>query len=429
MAVEGLFVSVIVILVAARVLGEVFQRLKQPPLVGEILAGVIIGPSLLGIVMPSHDLQVFSDLAVFFLMFLAGLEMNPREIRKAGKSAVVISLIAFFIPLVVGINVALLFSLTMVQSLFMGLLLSITAVPVSAIVLMQFGILNSKLGNTVITSAVINDILSLIVLAIILQIYSAEGTGAQVDFSDIAWSGAKIAAFLGGIFLFDILFRKTSHWLPSKIEPFFKKYLQTKEAAFGILLITTIAISLIAQEIGLHFIIGTFFSGLVVYKEMIGKQNFNRVYSIISAITFGFFAPIFFASVGIEFQAQSLVNVLPLFFALLTVAIATKILAGYTGARLVKFPNETSLAIGFLMNGRGMVELVIASIGFAAGILDLALFSIAVAIGFITTILAPLSARPFVIRAKSTGSSDIAIIEQETPSSSSFVEGEKNSGV
>jgi Kef-type K+ transport system membrane component KefB len=417
-ATEQLFVSIVIILVAARVLGEIFQRAKQPPLVGELLAGVVIGPSILGLVFPSPDLEVLSNLAVFFLMFLAGLEMDPKEIRKAGRSAIVISLIAFFIPLLAGTTVALLFGLPMVQALFMGLLLSITAVPVSAIVLMQFGILNSRLGNTVMTAAIINDILSLIVLSIILQIHAAEGAGAQVDFDSVGWSGAKIAAFLGGIFILDILFRKTAGWLPRTVEPFFKKYLQTKEAAFGILLITTIAISLIAQDIGLHFIIGTFFSGLVVYKEMIGRQNFSRVYGIISAITFGFFAPIFFALIGIEFNVQSLLNAIPLFIALLGVAVATKIAAGYVGAKMVGFNQEISLAIGFLMNGRGMVELVIASIGFAAGVIDLTLFSIAVAIGLITSILAPVTSRPLVSRAKSRGSEAVAVKEpQDEPHS------------
>jgi Kef-type K+ transport system membrane component KefB len=413
-ATEQLFVSIVIILVAARVLGELFQRIKQPPLVGELLAGIIIGPSLLGFVLPSTDLHVLSNLAVFFLMLLAGLEMDPHQIRKVGKPAIVISLVAFFFPLLAGANVALyLFGLTGVQSLFMGLLLSITAVPVTAIVLMQFGILNSKLGNTVMAAAVVNDILSLIVLSIVLQIHTTEGTGGEISFENVAWSGAKIAAFLAGIFIFDILFRKSAGWLPNRVEPFFKKYLRTKEAAFGILLTTTIAISLIAQDVGLHFIIGTFFSGLVVYREMIGRQNFIRVRGIISAITFGFFAPIFFALIGVEFHAQSLVSAIPLFLVLLGTAIVTKILAGYTGAKIARFSNETSLAIGFLMNGRGMVELVIASIGFTAGILDLTLFSVAVGIGFITTLLAPITSKPFVGIAKSKGSQDVTVIIED----------------
>ncbi|MEO9363772.1 MAG: cation:proton antiporter [Nitrososphaera sp.] len=412
MAAEELFVSVIVILVAARVLGELFQRIKQPPLIGEILAGVLIGPSVLGIVQHGPSLDVLSDLAVFFLMLLAGLEMDPKEIRRAGKYAMVISLIAFFIPLVSGTVVAQAFGLGLSQSLFMGLLLSITAVPVSAIVLMQFGILRSRLGNIVITAAVINDILSLIVLSIVLQI-NAEGvaSGQQaIDVGAIAWSGAKIAAFLAGIFLFDLLLRGTSHWLPARVEPYFKK-LQTKEAAFGILLITTIAVSLIAQDIGLHFVIGTFFSGLIIYKEIIGKQNFDRVYGIISAITFGFFAPIFFAIIGIDINLKSLANAVPLFLALLAVAVAAKIGGSYLGARLVRFPKDTSIAIGFLMNGRGMVELVIALIGFAAGIIDITLFSVAIAIGFATTIMAPITAKPFVARAKEK---DAASVEVES---------------
>lgn len=407
MATEQLFVSIVIILVAARVLGEIFQRFKQPPLVGELLAGVIIGPSILGLVVPSTDLQVLSNLAVFFLMFLAGLEMDPREIRRAGKSAIIISIVAFFVPLLSGTGVSMLFGLTTIQSLFMGLLLSITAVPVSAMVLMQFGILNSKLGNTVMTAAVVNDILSLIVLSIILQISADDGSG-QLNLGDLASSGIKIAAFLGGIFLFDILFRKTASWLPNRVEPFFQR-LQTKEAAFGILLITTIAISLIAQDIGLHFVIGTFFSGLIVYKEMIGRQNFNRVYGIISAITFGFFAPIFFALIGIEFNVQSLLSAIPLFLALLGVAVATKIAAGYIGARIAKFDRDISLTIGFLMNGRGMIELVIASIGFTAGIIDATLFSIAVAIGLVTSIIAPITSRPLVSNAKSKGSEAVQV--------------------
>lgn len=398
MAAEDLFVSVIIILVAARVLGELFQRIKQPPLIGELLAGIIIGPSVFALVQFNEDLRVLSDIAVFFLMLLAGLVMDPREIRRSGKYAIPISLVAFAVPFAAGTYVAQLFGLALSQALFMGLLLSITAVPVSAIVLMQFGILRSKLGNTVVTAAVVNDILSLIVLSIVLQM-GAEGTVQSLDVGQVAASVGNIAAFLAGIFVFDILLRKTSHWLPAKVEPYFKK-LQTKEAAFGILLITTIAISLIAQEIGLHFIIGTFFSGLVIYKEIIGKQNFDRVYGIISAITFGFFAPIFFAIIGIEINLQSLAGSIPFFLALLAIAVAAKVGGGYVGARLVRFKQDTSIAVGFLMNGRGMVELVIASIGFAAGIIDVTLFSIAVAIGFATTVMAPATARPFVGRAK-----------------------------
>lgn len=400
MATEELFISVVIILVATRLLGEFSQRLRLPPLVGELAAGIIIGPYVLKLVTPDESLNVISDLGVFFLMLLAGLQMDPREIRKAGLRGGILSVIAFSLPYVGGFGIAALFGLGMLQSMFVGLLLSITAVPVSTIVLMQFGILETKLGNTVITAAVINDIFSLVVLSIVLQLHGANGAEVNIMETTIN-SVIKISLFIGGIFLVDVLFRKANVWFQRRGTYFFEK-LHTKEAAFGILLISTILVSVIAQVvIGLHFIIGTFFSGLIVYKEIIRKENFERVYGIISAISFGFFAPIFFAVIGININMDSIANNLPFFIVLAIVAVITKVGGGYIGSRLIKFSKDESLAIAFLMNGRGMVELVIASIGFSSGIIDSTIFSITVTIGWVTTILAPILSRPYVMKIKS----------------------------
>jgi Kef-type K+ transport system membrane component KefB len=400
MATEELFISVVIILVATRLLGEFSQRLRLPPLVGELAAGIIIGPYVLNLVAPDQSLNVISDLGVFFLMLLAGLQMDPREIRKAGLRGGILAVIAFSLPYVGGFGVAALFGLGIIQSMFVGLLLSITAVPVSTIVLMQFGILETKLGNTVITAAVINDIFSLVVLSIVLQLHGANGAEVNIMETTIN-SVIKILLFIGGIFLVDILFRKANIWLQRRGTYFFDK-LHTKEAAFGILLISTILVSVIAQVvIGLHFIIGTFFSGLIVYKEIIRKENFERVYGIISAISFGFFAPIFFAVIGININMDSIVNNLPFFIVLAIVAVITKVGGGYIGSRLTKFSKDECWAIAFLMNGRGMVELVIASIGYSSGIIDSTIFSITVTIGWATTILAPILSRPYVMKIKS----------------------------
>ncbi|MGI0041880.1 MAG: cation:proton antiporter, partial [Nitrosopumilaceae archaeon] len=133
---------------------------------------------------------------------------------------------------------------------------------------------------------------------------------------------------------------------------------------------------------------------------------------IVSGLTFGFFAPLFFGFIGIEFNVKSIVEYIPLFVALLAVAITTKIGGGFIGAKISKFSDNDSLAIGALMNGRGMMELAIAAIGLGAGILNISLFSIAIAIGFVTTILAPLLARPFIIKAKLRESTKV--IERDT---------------
>ncbi len=400
MATEELFISVVIILVATRILGEFSQRFRMPPLVGELAAGIIIGPYILKLVTPSASLNVISDLAVFFLMLLAGLQMDPREIRKAGLRAGILSAIAFSIPYIGGFAIAYVFGLGLVQSMFVGLLLSITAVPVTTIVLMQFGLLETRLGNTIITAAVINDIFSLVLLSIVLSLNETSGVPVNIMEQTIN-TIIKVSLFIGGIFLVDILFRKAKFWFQRRGAYFFEK-LQTKEAAFGILLISTILVSVIAQVvIGLHFIIGTFFSGLIVYKEIIRKENFERVYGIISAITFGFFAPIFFAVIGININMDSIVHNIPLFIILGIVAVVTKVGGGYIGSRLIKFSKDESLAIAFIMNGRGMVELVIAAIGLSSGVIDITIFSITVTIGWITTIMAPILSRPYVMKIKS----------------------------
>lgn len=396
MQVEEFFIAIVIMLLAAKAFGELFRRLKQPALVGELLAGIILGPSLLGFFKPDEGFDVFMGMAVFFLMFFAGMEMNIGEIKKASKRAFVISAIAFFVPFFAGYQAGLFFGLDNSQSLFIGLLLSITAIPVSAIILMEFGLLKSKIGNAVITAAVINDILALLVLAVILQL-PPDGP-ISVNHLDVMESAGKISIFFGIVAALSLVINTESFRVPQKIDLFISK-LRTKEAGFGVLLILAVTFSLFAHYSDLHFIVGAFFAGLIFGKNFSQKHG-EHAHRFVSGFTFGLFAPIFFVLIGLEFNVHSLTDSMPLFVTLLAIAIATKVIAGYVGARIIRFSHNDSLVIGCLMNGRGMVELAIASIGYSVGILDIRLFSIAVAIGFITTILTPLIARPFVGRAK-----------------------------
>ncbi len=382
-------------LVVAKLFGEIFRRMKQPALVGELLAGIVLGPSLFGFFHPDEMFSIFKGLAVFFLMFLAGMEMNLNEIKKASKKAVVISLAAFFVPFFAGYQVGILFGLEQIQSLFIGLLLSITAIPVSAIILMEFGMLKSKIGNTVITAAVINDILALLVLAIILQMPSGEST---LEISSIGISVLKISLFFVAIGVLGVILSKKDSAVSKKLDKFVSR-LRTKEAGFGILLICAISVSLFAHYSDLHFIIGAFFAGLIFGKSF-NQGHDEKASKLVSGFTFGLFAPIFFVLIGMEFNMLSLSDSIPLFVTLLGVAIVAKLGSAYLAARATRFSHNEGLVIGSLMNGRGMVELAIASIGFTAGILDIKLFSVAIAIGFLTTILTPLITKPFVEKLK-----------------------------
>lgn len=405
MQIEHLLLTIVLSLALARILGELFRRMKQPALVGELLAGVILGPSLLAILDPGDSMTILANVAVFFLIFMAGLELNLSEIRKSSKSALVLAIVGFTIPFVSGYYTSVFFGLGQIQSLFVGLLLSITAIPVSSMILMEFGILKSKIGTTVITAALINDIMAMIVFSMIL-IYPTD-SHTSFDYAEVGLMGAKIAIFFAVLAMVVFVMKKTNI-TSEKVEPIIQK-LKTKEASVGILLSMGIAVGLFAHYSNLHFIIGAFFAGLIFGSKFWGEKTHNHNSKLISGITYGFFAPLFFVFIGLEFDLTSLTNSIPLLLALLAVAVASKIVGGFLAARITKFSNQESIAIGCLMNGRGMVEMAIASIGYSMGIIDATLFSVVIAIGFITTIITPVIAKPFIYRSTSQRSTNTEV--------------------
>lgn len=390
--------------------------MKQPSLVGELLAGVILGPSLLAILSPDDSMTILANVAVFFLIFMAGLELNLSEIRKSTKPAFLLAIVGFTIPFVSGYYTSLFFGLGQIQSLFVGLLLSITAIPISSMILMEFGILKSKIGTTVITAALINDIMAMIVFSLIL-IYPTD-TQTSFDYYEIGLMGAKITIFFAVLVSVVFVMKKTNI-TAQRVEPFIEK-LKTKEASVGILLSLGISIALFAHYFNLHFIIGAFFAGLIFGGKFWGEKIHHHNSKLISGITFGFFAPLFFVFIGLEFDLMSLTNSAPLFLALFSVAVASKIVGGFLAARITRFSNHESVAIGCLMNGRGMVEMAIASIGYSLGLIDTTLFSVVIAIGFITTIITPVIAKPFIYRTISKHAQDSEIKHQISGSKKNF---------
>ncbi len=394
MELEQIFINIVILLATARLLGELFRKFKQPSLVGELLAGIILGPTIFGIIIPNQNLEMISTIAIFFIMLFIGLEMDLRELKKTGKSALIISVFSLVIPFFIGFQISILFGSSLVQSLFIGLLLSVTSVPVSAIILLELGILKTKIGNTVMSVAVVDDIITLVILAVILQIHMTGNT--SFDVVDIGLSIIPMLIYLVGIVFLAFVIYKFNYWFPHRLELFFTKA-KTREATFGILIIMTITLSLLAQLAGLHFIIGTFFAGLIFSGKILGKREADKSYGILSGVTFGFFAPLFFAILGAKFSGQSLdTTVVFLLVLLVALGIFGKTLGGFIGARLCKLSKGESLAIASLLNGRGTVGLAITALAYSIGILDLTLFSVAVAICFITTVLTPIIAKPLL---------------------------------
>ena len=351
-----IFFAIVILLAGAKLLGALFRKIKQPALGGEILAGIILGPTLFGIVQISDGLELISTIAIFFVMLFIGLEMNLSEIRKTGKSALLISVTSLIIPFFAGYQLSVVFGLDLIESLFIGLLLSVTSVPVSAMILRELGILKTKAGTTVMSVAIIDDIISLVILAIILQLHVNEG--APFDFAEVGISILAMAAFLTSVAFLAFAVYRIDNWLPERFELFFEKT-KTTEAKFGILIILAITLSLIADLAGLHFILGVFFAGLIFSKKILGKKESDKTYGMMSGMTFGFVAPLFFAIIGIKFSAQSLENYILFLVLLVLFGLSGKTFGGFLGTKLSKFSTMQGLAISTLLNGRGTVGLTI----------------------------------------------------------------------
>ena len=388
-----IFFAIVILLAGAKVLGELFRKLKQPALGGEILAGIILGPTLFGIVQISDGLELISTIAIFFVMLFIGLEMNLSEIRKTGKYALLISITSLIIPFFIGYQLSVVFGLELIESLFIGLLLSVTSVPVSAMILRELGILKTKTGTTVISVAIIDDIISLIILAIILQLHAADH--ASFNFEELGISIFQISAYLIGITFLAFIVYRIDNWFPKRFELFFEKA-KTHEAKFGIFIVAAITLSLIADLVGLHFILGAFFAGLIFSKKILGNKESDKTYGTMSGMTFGFIAPLFFAIIGIKFSAQSLENYIPFLILLVILGIFGKTFGGFLGTKISKFSNMQGFAISALLNGRGTVGLTITAVAYALGILDIVLFSVCVLICVITTMVTPVIAKPFL---------------------------------
>ena len=169
------FTNLLILLVSSRVLGELFERMKQPSMVGEIIAGIILGPSMLNLIQRTEDIKVISELGIFLLVISAGLEINIEDILRSMKGRnIIISIMAFFLPVLSGIAVGYWFGQDMITTIFIGLCVAITALPVSIRILMDLGKINTEAGQKIISVAIFDDVLALTILGVLLNVKNSD---------------------------------------------------------------------------------------------------------------------------------------------------------------------------------------------------------------------------------------------------------------
>ena len=386
--------SLLLLLVISRIAGEIAERYGQPAMLGEIVAGILIGPSVLNYLQLTPDIKTIAELGVLLLVFHAGLEMDLPSLREAFRGkGMWVGIMGFLIPLASGSLLGLAFGFDLIRIIFISLCIAITALPVSVRILMDLGKLQTDIGKKIIAAAVMNDVASLLVLGVLLDVQSGNG-GWQQLLIVTAWSLAKALMFMAAVVLAARLIRySTGRIAVSKqLLGHLLTRLKGKEALFAIVLLFVLLFASLSDLIGLHFIIGAFFGAMILGHESIGRANYEAVKKIASSITMGFLGPIFFASIGLEFHMGSLAN-WPLVAAVLVAAFAGKLLGGFFGGRLAGLSKPESWALGCGLNGRGIMELIIANIALSNNFISQDLFSILVLMGTVTTL-----ATPFLLR-------------------------------
>ncbi|MGH7232741.1 MAG: cation:proton antiporter, partial [Nitrospiraceae bacterium] len=360
--------SILLLLIFSRIGGEIAERYGQPAMIGEIIAGVILGPSLFGLVETTREIKAIADLGVLLLVFHVGMEMNLKDLARAfrGKGAWV-GVMGFFVPLVMGILVGLLFGFEITRVIFLGLCIAITALPVSVRILMDLGKLQTEIGQRIISAAVINDVTSLLILGIILDVQGGMGTWEE-SLLAVAWTMIKAILFMAGVVIASRLIFYSTGRIPvsRKLLGWLLARLKAKEPLFAVILLFVVAFAGLSEAVGLHFVIGAFFGSMLLSHEFLGRANFEEVRKIASSVTNGFLGPVFFAMIGLEFDVSALTD-WKLVIAVLAVSFAGKILGGYWGGQIAGLGKVESWTLGIGLNGRGIMELVIANIALSNG--------------------------------------------------------------
>lgn len=392
---------ILVLLTVTRLFGEVAERLKQPALVGELVSGLALGviahhfSSTLPVLANLSTDKVFiavTDLSIFFLMLLAGIELHPREIAGAAKSAAAVALGGMLLPLIAGVLLGWWFlpvsEYRLPQALFVATALSITAVPVSVRVLMDLDKLKSPLGKTIVSAAVFDDIASLVLLAVLTAVIK---TGGFPKGETFFW-------LFGKLILFFIITTLVGRYLYPYIGKIIKKF-YAQEFEFSGLLIAALAYSMLAETLGIHFILGAFLGGLFFVRRTIAPKVYTNVREKLITCTSGLFAPLFFASIGMHLDISAATQI-PVFTVLLViVAFLGKLIGSGLPAYWSGFSARDSVAIGTGMSARGAVELIIADIALRAGLFNQPqpvpeivrhLFSAVVIVAIVTTIITPI---------------------------------------
>jgi Kef-type K+ transport system membrane component KefB len=381
-----LILALIIIITGAKAGGWLANRLRQPAVMGELLAGLLLGPSLLNLMgwpifsnsnephLLNETVFQLADLGVVCLMFLAGLEMDAQGMRRAGRVATFAGVSGVIVPLVLGGLIALPFGYRGQSAVFIGIVLTATSVSISAQTLLELGRLRTREGLALLGAAVIDDVLVILLLSVFTALASG-GAGPGAVLTVLLKMLAYLSlAVLAGFFLLPRL----ADWVHRQ---------PISEGLAALVLVTALAFAWSAEMVGgLAAITGAFIAGVGFGRSHLRDEIERHMHTI----TYAFLVPIFFVSIGLKANARALSGPDILFaLVLLLVAILSKVIGCGWGARLGGFSNRESLRVGVGMISRGEVGLIVAAVGVGEGLIKADVFSVVTFIVLVTTLVTP----------------------------------------
>ena len=370
--------SIAIILLTTKVLGDITNKVNLTQVVGALLAGVIIGPSCLSLVTGTDFVEKTAEIGVILLMFMAGLDTDVKQLKKNSVACVVIASIGVLVPLICGTACYYFYFEAgessyedILKAVFIGVVLTATSVSITVEALREMGKLDSKVGNAILGAAVIDDIMGIVVLTFVISMKD---------------TSVSILSVLGKILLYTVLMLALGYVCT--------KFKGTIDANLGKRRITTYVvaacfiIAFISETyFGVADITGAYLLGLFLSQHDIKAEVAKKI----SSPSYLFFSPIFFASVGLKVELSGLTGKLLVFSViLLVVAILTKIIGCGLGAKLCGFTGKEAIQVGVGMISRGEVALIVAQKGNALGLIDAAMFPPIVIVVIATTIFTPI---------------------------------------
>lgn len=368
--------EIFLIFVAAKLFGQVAEWLRQPAIVGELVAGVVIGPAALGWIHLGEVQQTLAELGVVFLLFGVGLETRFSELRSVGKISSSVAALGVAIPFALGWGAMTVLNYDRAASLFTGTALVATSVGVTAAVLAAKGRLGGRAGRTVLGAAVIDDILGLVLLAVV--------SGTVVGTLDAGRVVATIVTAIGFVAFLAVAGTRFMRRFPEVLDR-----LLPDRSPLAVALIICLGLSALAAEIGLAAIIGAFMAGMVL-AETRERYAFDRSLQPVNELL----VPFFFVVTGAQIKLSAFSSArLVLLTGLLTLlAVVGKVAAGMIGAR--SLGRREALIVGVGMTPRGEVGVIVATLGLSSGTIGPSLYSVIVAVSVATTLFAaPLLSR------------------------------------